>query len=294
MDIAVVAETPVLPKPADNREGGRPPSDAEHRALLGDVARDDLRFRFVRTQENVTGGRASLYPRHHHGFQQIRWTEFGAVNYAPGQDIAAGELAYFPKAAWYGPQKKEHGAQLLLQYGFGDDFPTGGKDWRRKYGEATRALRLKGEFADGLFIDLDPATGERRVRDGVHALHEEYAGKTLTIPAEGYGAPILMRPAAFSYYAAGEGVERKPLGSFFDYPGPNADVRISMLRLSGQGVFELEPERAQVAWTVGPGIRIEGRTYPALTCFYSPRDEAVALTCEEAVEVFIVELPRLD
>jgi hypothetical protein len=293
MDISVVADVPVLQK-ENNGPGARPASDAQHKALLGDVACDDLRFRFVRNQEGPEGGKASEYPRHHHGFQQIRWTEFGAVNYAPGRDILAGEIAYFPRGAYYGPQKKEQGAQLLLQYGFGDDFPTGGKDWRRKYADASQALRLKGEFRDGVFIDVDPQTGARRTRDGVHALHEEYAGKTLVIPPAGYDAPILMRPAAFAYHPAAPGVEIKRLGCFFDYPGPNADVRISVLRLTGPGAFTLEPDRAQVAWSIAPGLSIEGRAYPELTCLYSPRQETVVLACETPVEVFVVDLPRLD
>ena len=162
-----------------------------------------------------------------------------------------------------------------MQYGFGDDYPTGGKDWREKYRDATRALRLKGEFRDGLFIDTDPDTGEVRTRDGLEAAHEEYAGRRLPIPAAGYDAPILMHPGAFGYYEAEPGVEVKPLGRFFDYPGPNADVRISVLRLSGAGTFALGPERGQVAWSVSPGLRIDGRTYPDLTCLYSPLDEDV-------------------
>ncbi|WP_446038733.1 hypothetical protein [Streptomyces sp. SID1121] len=296
MDIAVIADVPASEKPKDGRPGARPPSDTEHKSLLGDVGKDDLRFRFVRNQESLDGGTAARYPRHHHGFQQIRWTEFGSVNYAPNQDIAEGDIAYFPKGAYYGPQMKEHGAQLLLQYGFGDDYPVGGKDWADKYKEATKRLRLKGEFEDGRYVDTDPETGERRERDGVEALHDEYAGKRLVIPPEAYSAPILMHPAAFAFYEVGPGVEMKRLGQFFDYAGPNADVRMSVLRLSGRGRFALGQDRAQIAWSVGPGLTIEGRAYPGLTCLYSPREESVLLACrnEDPVDVFVVDLPRLD
>ncbi|QUQ67123.1 hypothetical protein [Kutzneria sp. CA-103260] len=296
MDIVVIGEAPVNERPKDERPAARPASDTQHKSLLGDIGPDDLRFRFVRTQESADGGRAARYPRHHHGFQQIRWTEFGAVNFAPGHDIAAGDLAYFPKGAYYGPQVKENGAQLLLQYGFGDDYPVGGKDWARKYREATERLRLKGEFKDGQYIDIDPETGERRVRDGVEALHDEHAGRKLVIPPEGYHAPVMMHTSNFAYYPVEPGVELKNLGSFFDYAGPNADTRISVVRLSGDGAFALTGERAQVAWSVGTGLRIASRTYPELTCLYSPREETVALGCggDEPVEVFVVNLPRLD
>jgi hypothetical protein len=295
MDVVVIGEVPPIEVPKETRPGVRERSDTLHTSLLGDVGSDDLRWRFVRAEDAASGdGKSFETPRHHHGFQQIRWTEWGSVNYAPGHDIPAGDIAYFPKGAYYGPQKKEGGAQLLLQYGFGNDYPVGGKDWARKYREATEKLRIKGEFKDGQFIDVDPDTGERRVRDGVEAAHDEYAGKRLVIPAEGYGEPILMHSRAFAYYKVRPGVEMKRLGSFFDYPGPNADVRISVLRLSGQGAFTLGADRAQIAWSTGPGLRIEGRAYPEPPCLYSPRDETVALSCESPVEVFILDLPRLD
>jgi hypothetical protein len=86
----------------------------------------------------------------------------------------------------------------------------------------------------------------------------------------------------------------KRLGSFFDYPGPNADVRISVLRLSDQGAFTLGADRAQIAWSTGPGLRIERRAYPELACLYSPREETAELSSESPVEVFILDLPRLD
>jgi hypothetical protein len=295
MDIAVIPEVPYSEKSKDNRPGARPASDTRHKSLLGDVGKDDLRFRFVRNEESQDGGRAARYPKHHHGFQQIRWTEFGSVNYAPGQDIPAGDIAYFPKGAYYGPQLKEDGCQLLLQYGFGDDYPVGGKDWARKYQEAAEKLRVKGEFRDGQFFDIDPDTGEQRVRDGVEAMHDEYAGKRLVIPAEGYSTPILMHPAAFSYYEVEPGVHLKHLGSYFDYAGPNADVRISVIRLAGQGAYTLGQERAQIAWSVGTGLKIERRSYRELTSLYSPLGEDVTLGYdgEDSVEIFIIELPRL-
>jgi hypothetical protein len=291
MDLAIVAEVPLHVK--DNGPSGRP-GDTERQTLLGDQAPDGLRFRLVRNQEGRGGGKPFTTPRHHHGFQQIRWTESGSVNFAPGRDIAAGDLAYFPRGAYYGPQVKDNGTQLLLQFGFGDEYPSGGKEWYRHYQEGMRALSLRGTFEDGVFTDIDPETGEQRQRDAVEALFEERTKKKMVIPAEGYAAPTVMHPQAFAYYQAAPGVEIKHLGRFYDHPGPNGDVRIYMVRLSEGGVHQLGADRGQVTWTISPGLQFDGRVLPELTCVYSNRGEETALTGSDNVEIFVVEFPRLD
>lgn len=291
MDLAIVAETPLHVR--DNGPAGRPGS-TERQTLLGDEAPDGLRFRLARNQEGLGDGVAFQTPRHHHGFQQIRWTESGSVNFAPGQDIVAGDLAYFPRGAYYGPQLKDQGVQLLLQFGFHDEYPSGGKDWYKKYQETMQVLRLRGSFVDGLYTDVDPETGAERTRDAVEAMFEERTKRKLVIPPEGYAAPIVMHPQSFSYYEAAPGVEVKCLGRFFDHPGPAGDVRISMVRLSGEGVYRLPADRAQVTWSTNPGLRIGAREYPELTCLYSPRGEASELAGAAGVETFVIELPRLD
>lgn len=291
MDLVVVAETPLHVR--DNGPAGRPGS-TERQTLLGDEAPDGLRFRLARNQEGLGDGVAFTTPRHHHGFQQIRWTESGSVNFAPGQDIAAGDLAYFPRGAYYGPQVKDKGVQLLLQFGFHDEYPSGGKDWYKKYQETMGVLRLRGSFEDGLYTDVDPETGLQRTRDAVQALFEERTKKKLVIPAEGYDAPIVMHPEAFAYYEAAAGVEVKQLGRYFDHPGPSGDVRITLVRLSKGGTYLLGSDRAQVTWSTKPGLVVGGRDYPELTCLYSPRGEETELAGRAGVETFVIELPRLD
>ena len=292
MDLAIVADVPVVVAEA-NGPNARPGSTVRQ-VLLGDEAADGLKFSLRRNQEASEDGEAFQTPRHHHGFQQIRWTESGAVNFAPGQDILAGDIAYFPRAAYYGPQLKDQGVQFLLQFGFGDEFPGGGKDWWARYQKDMQVMRLRGSFEDGMFIDVDPETGVERRRDAVEALFEQRTKKKFSVPPEGYDAPIVMYPQAFSYYRAAPGVELKHLGRFFDHPGPNGDVRIHQVRLSDRGVHTLAADRGQVAWTISDGLQMDGKTWPALTCLYSPRDEETTLSGIDGVEVFVVDFPRLD
>jgi hypothetical protein len=265
-------------------------------SLLSHDAPDGLNFSFYRSQ--YQDGEETFYsPRHHHAFQQIRWTESGSVNYAPDKFIPEGDVAYFPRGAFYGPQVKDQGIGILLQFGF-DGEHQAGEVWQRYRAEALERLNGRGILENGLFIEIDPETGEKIERDAVEALYDEqyqaHAKKKFTIPPEGYEAPILMHPEAFGYYQAAPGVEIKNLGNFFEHPGANGDVRMSMVRLSEGGTYHLSPDRAQLAWVKSAGLQIDGKTYPELTCVYSPREEALALSGADGVEINIVEFPRLD
>jgi hypothetical protein len=260
--------------------------------LMSCEAPDGLSFRLVRSQYQE-GDKAFQTPRHHHAFQQIRFAEHGTVNFGPGDDIPEGDIAYFPRGAYYGPQLKEKGVGLTVQFGFAAEM-LGGKDALDVYQAGVEKLRTLGEVGNGVFVDLDPVTGQERRRDTWQAVAEETTGKKFTIPQEGYEAPILMHPDAFAYYQAEPGVEIKHLGGFYDQRGPNGDVRISLVRLSAGGTFLLRGERAQLAWTTAPGLQIDDRVYPALTSLYSPRDEEIAISGSGGVEVYVVEFPRLD
>jgi hypothetical protein len=264
--------------------------------LLHDNAPDGLSFKFFRSRYQP-GDKAFTSPRHHHAFQQLRWTESGEINYGPDQYIRAREMAYFPRGAYYGPQLKDTGVGLLLQLGFDDEHQYGGV-WAKFREEAIKRLKENGAFQDGVYVDADPETGDRRERDSGQALYEEQyearTGKRFIVPAAGYETPILLHPDAFEYYPAGSGLEIKNLGHFFDHPGPNADIRLSVLRLSPGGSYTFSPDRAQLAWTTDAGLIVEDRGYPELTYLYSPRDEKADIATAATAEVFVVDLPRPD
>lgn len=263
--------------------------------LFDDDAPDGLNFRINRTDFLANEGGFTT-PRHHHVFQQIRWAEFGALNYAPGKNLEVGDVAYFPRSTWYGPQMKDSGISIALQFGYNNECQYGG-DRKRDRAEATERLKSKGVSEEGIFTDIDPTTGEKRRRDSVQAIDEEQfeatTGQKFEFPAEGYDEPIVMHPSAFDYFEVAPGVEVKRLGSFFDHAGPNADVRISMIRLSNHGRYELEVGRAQIAWTKDSGLIVDGDSYPELTFVYCPRNDTGSLSGVDGVEVNLVELPLL-
>jgi len=266
-------------------------------SLLSDDTEDGLNFTVSRT-EWLPGANANTTPRHHHAFQQIRWAETGSVNYGPGQDIAPGDIAFFPRGAWYGPQLRDSGISLTIQFGFNGEKQHGSKFWSRYQKQAMEQLQARGTFERGLYIDIDPDTNELRERDAVDVLYvEQYAlhtNRPFVIPAEGYQSAIMMHPKAFDFYKVASGVEAKQLGRFFDHTGPQADVRMSMLRLSDGGAHSFGDNRGQIAWTLSSGLEIEGKRYPGKTYIYCPRGEQLHIVGGEPVELFVVEFPRLD
>ncbi len=260
--------------------------------LLSCEGEDGMAFRVIRSRYQG-GGNAFQTPRHHHTFQQIRFAEEGSLNYAPDQDIPEGDIAYFPRATYYGPQKRDHGMGLTVQFGF-DTEMLGGKNALQWYRDGVEKLRTLGKVDNGVFIDTDPETGRERVRDSWQAVAEETTGRKFTFPDQRYATPILMHTAAYAFYPLSPGVEMKRLGVFNDHTGLNGDLRLSVVRLNEDGPFTLGSDRAQLLWTTSDGLIIGDRAYPAVTCAYSPRGEMVELRAEGETEFHLVELPRLD
>ena len=295
MDVVVAADVATQAQDKGSDSSLRP-GGVLRQMLFHDNAPDGLSFKFFRSRYQP-GDKAFTSPRHHHAFQQLRWTESGEINYGPEQYIRAREMAYFPRGAYYGPQVKDTGVGLLLQLGFHEEHQYGGT-WANVREEAIKRLKEKGAFTEGVYVDTDPDTGERRERDSGQALYEEQyetlTGKRFVVPDQGYDTPILLHPQAFAYYQAGPRLEIKRLACFFDHPGPNGDIRLSVLRLAAGGTYEFGPDRAQIAWTTDAGLCAEDRTYPELTYLYSPRDDKSEISAESAIELFLVELPRLD
>lgn len=297
MKIVTFEEAPPRPR---RRSGTRDHGESEGRRTLSEVAPDDLRFHLGRGihREGKAPFRA---PRHHHAFQQIRWCDSGRKNFAPGQHLEAGDVAYFPKGAYYGPEIK-HGAYTgwSTQFGFGDQHQLG-PDWQAFRRQARADLRARGVFENGRYTPIDPATGEHGAEiDGVEAVYAEtvrlksQGRERYVIPAEGYHAPIVMHTAAFEYYPTAPGLEIKRLGCFYDHPGDNGDTRITMVRLNQGGVFTLSAERNQIGMTTSTGLRVNDsdRAYPIHTSYYSPIGETAELRGTNNTELFVVELPR--
>jgi len=298
MQVSLAAEVPGYAQGKEpGRSGHHPrPGGAVGQCLIQDDASDGLNFRLLRT--TFFGGDQTFHsPRHCHAFPQVRFTERGSVNYAPGEDIGEGDICFFPRGAYYGPQRKEQGISIALQYGFNGEHQEG-PVWRQYRDEALRRLKARGRFEDGLYIEIDPGTGRESRRDSVLALHQEqylmHTGEAFVYRPPVYEAPVLMHPDAFDYFPAAPGIEVRQLGRFFDHPGPNGDTGVLMMRLAGGASWPLTADRAQIAWSLTAGLRADGEAYPELAFVYSPRGEAAVLSADAELEIYLIELPRLD
>ena len=262
--------------------------------LVGDTASDGLDFRMAISWTGK-GDDAFTTARHRHSFQQVRWAVTGAANFAPDQDIPEGDVGYFPRGAYYGPQRQDGEEVMLLQFGFGNEH-IGGRDSQRRGEEALAKIAARGGKLEGdVIVDVDPETGKIRRRDVVTALYEEMTGGAYTIDPSGYGAPVVMHPRSFEYFDVAGGARMKRLGCFFDHPGLNADLRLSIVRLRENSSFALGADRAQVAWSRQAGLVVNGgAAQPELAAVYSPRGETVTLASNGDIEIHLVEFPRLD
>jgi hypothetical protein len=298
----IVAFEDLAPRARDEdeqrrRTGSRDHGESEGRRTLAETAPDGLRFHLGRGIHKE--GKASFKaPRHHHAFQQVRWCDTGRKNFAPDQFIEAGDVVYFPKGAYYGPEDKT-GAYTgwSTQFGFGDQHQLG-SDWEPFRREARHNLAANGVMAEGRYT---PNGGVEM--DGVEAVYAETVRlrsegrEKYVIPLEGYDAPIVMHPAAFAFYEIAPGVEVKRLGNFFDHPNENGDTRISIIRLAQGGVYKLKADRNQIgmATTAGLQVNSDNRVYQAQASYYSPLGETMELRGgQDGTEVYVVELPRQD
>jgi hypothetical protein len=66
-----------------------------------------------------------------------------------------------------------------------------------------------------------------------------------------------------------------------------------VVRLQDDGVFTLSADRPQLAWTPAPGLVADGEPQTEFTSLYCPLGETGTISAKNAVEVILVEFPRL-
>jgi hypothetical protein len=204
MDVVHAAEMPWGESLVAQRGGGA--AVAHKRLFEGEEGSPD-NYMLVMSKEPST----FFSPRHRHPWDQIRFCLEGKVPIAKGLYVEAGEIAYFPESAHYGPQEGgEDRIVLLLQFGGASGRGFIGPD---RLKEARLALAEKGRFEDGVYKVA--ATDGRRNRDAYEALWLHVTGGELSYAPPVYKTPVVMRPAALPWRPASEpGVAVKHVGAF--------------------------------------------------------------------------------
>lgn len=250
-----------------------------------DGAKDNFRLIYAVQQGEFAG------PRHRHNFDQIRFCISGAMNYGPNCWVNAGELAYYPEGAYYGPEVSDKDYVVMaLQFGG----PSGlGFVSSRQISQGMEQLKARGTFEKGIFRRTgDLPAGARRNQDAFEAVWEHLRGRRIEYPAPRYATPILIAPEGFPWSSHGNepGVWIKRLGMFTE-----RSVEIRMLKFAANGEFVL-PARAgaQIGIFVSGEGQIERQTFRPNSAFSLQRGEAAKLRADSESVLLLIGLPLFE
>jgi len=250
-----------------------------------DDAKDNFRLIYALQRGEFSG------PRHRHNFDQIRYCISGAMNYGPNSWINAGELAYYPEGAYYGPEvsDKEY-VVMALQFGG----PSGlGFVSSRKITQGMEQLKAEGTFEKGVFRRSgDLPAGARRSQDAFEAVWEHLKGRRLEYPVPRYPTPVLIKPEGFPWVSHGNGrnIWIKRLGVFTE-----RSIEIHMFKFAANGEFAL-PSRpgTQVGLFISGAGQIEGEKYRENSAFSLQRGEAAKLQSGTESVLLLIGLPLFE
>jgi hypothetical protein len=133
------------------------------------------------------------------------------MNYAPGKDLEAGVVGYFPEGTFYGPQQDTTSSTtLVLQMGGSSGYGFMSYD---QLNAGYQQLCDYGDFDKGVFTRT--TTDGRTVRkDSYEAVWEHVMRSGLEYPRPRFEEPVVMFPDNFNWMNLGQGFELKRLGAF--------------------------------------------------------------------------------
>jgi hypothetical protein len=227
-------------------------------------------------------------PRHHHEFEQIRYVLEGDYAIGHKEVLPAGSVAYFPEAAYYGPQVLESNVVLTTAQ-FGGPSGFGYTSVRQRREAFDKLLAAGGTFEEGIYKTVD-ADGKHHNQDGAEAIWETVNGRPMEYPEPRYAGLIKMNPANFSWLPMDgqPGVHHKPLGSFTE-----RDVRVGFVKVESGASFSFgNPASVEILFLVEGSVIRDGQSHPKLTAFASEKGEAPAdLAAETTTEFLYMKLP---
>jgi hypothetical protein len=229
VDVVHAAQMPWGESLVAQREGGE---EVGHKRLFEGLEGSPDNYMLVMSKEPKT----FFSPRHRHPWDQIRFCLEGKIPIAKGLFVEAGEIAYFPESAYYGPQEGgEDRIVVLLQFGGASGQGFIGPD---RVKQARLELADDGRFEGGVYV-RDTTQG-RRNRDAYEAIWLHAMGGELSYASPAYKTPIVMRPAALLWLPTNEeGVSARRIGVF-----PHRGLDINAWRIEPGASHELAATRA--------------------------------------------------
>jgi hypothetical protein len=230
-------------------------------------------------------------PRHRHNFDQVRLCLEGAMNYAPGKDLKAGAVGYFPEGTFYGPQS-DTSKSLVLLLQMGGSAGYGFMSYQQLNAGYEKMCDL-GRFDGGVFTRFTP-DGRVIRKDGYEAIWEHVNGRTVEYPPPRYEEPVVMHPDGFGWLATRDpGFELKHMATF----GERA-VNIGQIRGARDARHRVDRHRAPELLFVERGA-IRDVDSDAVLARHSafrvdPADTGREFEVVEDCVLFFVQLPKFD
>ncbi len=244
-------------------------------------APDNFELSIVRTTGDY------FTPRHHHNFDQIRVCLEGAMNWAPGKDLRAGAVGYFPEGTYYGPQKDTQGSLVMvLQMGgaAGHGFMS-----YRQLNRGYEDLKSQGAFEAGVFSCRDQR-GRTHRADGYEAIWEHVNGRPVEYPEPRYDEPIVMNPANFRWVPSerADGLMVKRLGAFGERGLEFGFVRAP----KGLARRFSDVRQKELLFVMSGAVRLNDRDLEPHSAFeIDPGDDGATLEARADSELFYIHLP---
>ena len=230
-------------------------------------------------------------PRHRHNFDQVRFCLEGAMNFAPGRDLKAGTVGYFPEGTFYGPQSDtSRSVVLLLQMGGSAGYGFMGY---RELADGYKELSSLGRFDGGVFTH-HTSDGHLIRKDGYEAVWEHVNGRAVEYPPPRYEDPIILYPDSFGWLATRDpGFELKHMATF----GERA-LNIGEIRATRGSRHKVDRHRAPELLFVESGaIRdvTSGEMLDTQSAFrVDPADTGREIEVVEDCVLFFIQLPKFD
>jgi len=222
-------------------------------------------------------------PRHRHAWDQVRYCLEGAVPIGKALAVEAGEVAYFPESAPYGPQEGgPRRIELLLQFGGASGQGYIGAD---RLKEARQEMAAFGNFEKGVFVRTDGRG--RRNQDAYEAIWEHVTGRPIRYAEPAYKMPVIARPAALPWTPGpAPGVACKAAAVF-----PHRGLAVEFLRLDAGAHHELPVSGALRLMFVMAGTgAFEGRPYREWTAVRLPAGENCRMAASGATEMLMLTI----
>jgi hypothetical protein len=226
-------------------------------------------------------------PRHRHNFDQIRFSIEGRSSMGPKTYLNAGEIAYFPEGAHYGPQEDTGEYRMGVTLQFGGASGQGYLSWEQMEVGRQRLLK-EGTFKDGIF---HRTSGEGKInQDAFEAIWESVNGRKLEYPKARYRSHITCEPASFDWQATRTlGVETKTLGVFTE-----RGVRMEQFRLAQGARLTIAAEPAiRLIFIMDGAGTCAGQAIGRHTLADIGAHESAELRADTTTEIFVMVLPLL-